>query len=104
MKPPVPSPDLSLYSAARELARSGKRPLEIAAELNIKVMLLPFKGIGGIGLSLGQNRFIFLEASLSEEEQQLVCGHEMGHFFLHPETNFFFILKNTHYYSRLFAA
>jgi len=33
-------------------------------------------------------------------EQQLVCGHEIGHFLLHPEANFLFILEKTYFYSK----
>ena len=91
---------MSLYSIAWELARGGKKPFEVAAEHGIRVMLVDFNVIKGIALSLGENRFILIDASLSDDEQQLVCGHEIGHFFIHPETNFLFILQNTHFYSQ----
>lgn len=91
---------MSLYSIAWELSRGGKKPFEVAAEHNIRVMLVDFSIIKGIALSLGENRFILIDAGLSDNEQQLVCGHEIGHFFMHPETNFLFILQNTCFYSK----
>jgi len=90
---------MSLYKKARELARSGK-PLEIAASLGIKVLYIPLKVLKGITLSLGSERFIFIDSGLTEIEQQLVCGHELGHFLLHPNTNFLFILEKTGFYSK----
>jgi len=49
---------------------------------------------------LGSERFIFIDSGLTEIEQQLVCGHELGHFLLHPNTNFLFILEKTYNYSK----
>jgi len=59
---------MSLYKKARELARSGK-PLEIAASLGIKVLYIPLKVLKGITLSLGSERFIFIDSGLTEIEQ-----------------------------------
>ncbi len=65
---------MSLYKKAKALARDGKRPLEIAASLGMKVLFIPFKALKGIAISLGSERFIFIDSGLTEIEQQLVCG------------------------------
>jgi len=91
---------MSLYAEARKMAKSGKKPVDIARDLGINVKFVPFKKIKGIAISLGAKKFIFIDSELSEPERQFVCGHELGHFFLHPSTNFLFILKNTLFYSK----
>jgi Zn-dependent peptidase ImmA (M78 family) len=64
--------------------RGGRKPLKIAADLGIRVFFIPFKGIKGIVLSLCSEKFILIDNGLTEIEQQIVCGHEIGHFLLHP--------------------
>lgn len=91
---------MPLYSKAKELARTGKKPSEIAACLGIKVLRVPFKAVKGITLSVPGERFILIDSGLTEIEQQLVCGHELGHFLLHPDTNFLFVLEKTGFYSK----
>ena len=91
---------MTLYKKAKALARDGKKPTDIAASLGMKVMYMPLKALKGIATSLGSERFIFIDSGLTEIEQQLVCGHEIGHFLLHPDTNFLFILEKTYYYSK----
>jgi len=91
---------MTLYKKARELARDGMKPLDIAAELGIRVFFLPFKVIKGIALSFGSQKFIMIDSGLSEIEQQLACSHEVGHFLLHPSTNFLFVLERTYFYSK----
>lgn len=91
---------MSIYKKARVLARDGKKPLDIAAALGIRVLFLPLKTVSGMAISLGKEMFILIDQGLSEIEQQLVCGHELGHFFLHPATNFLFVLEKTGFYSK----
>jgi Zn-dependent peptidase ImmA (M78 family) len=91
---------MSLYKEARELAKSGKKPLDIARSLGIKVLFVPFQKIKGLAISLGNKKFIIIDSGLSDAEKQFVCGHELGHFLLHPSTNFLFILQNTFFYSK----
>lgn len=83
-----------------ELARSGMKPVDIAASLGIGVHFLPFKTVKGIAMSLGSNKLILIDSGLTEIEQQLVCGHELGHFLYHAEANFMFILEKTYFYPK----
>ncbi len=88
------------YEQALELARSGLKPIEIAACLGIGVLFLPFKTIKGLALALGSHKLILIDKGLTEIEQQLVCGHELGHFLFHAEANFMFILEKTLFYPK----
>lgn len=88
------------YQKVMELARGGMKPLDIAAFLGIMVVFLPFKAIKGIAMSLGTHKIIQIDDGLTEIEKQLVCGHELGHFLFHEESNFSFIVENTQYYPK----
>lgn len=90
---------VSFYNELFQLTRIGK-PFKAAEALGIKVLYLPFLEIKGIALQLGKEKLIMINENLTEEEAQLVCGHEIGHFFLHSQTNFLFILQNTFLYSK----
>lgn len=85
---------------ALELARSGMKPIDIAASLGIEVQFLPFKSVKGIAMSLDSQKLIMIDKGLTEIEQQLVCGHELGHFLFHGESNFMFILEKTYFYPK----
>lgn len=89
-----------LYKWVGDLTGGGKKPLEIAADLGIRVIFVPFKKIKGIVFSLCSDKFILIDDGLTEIEQQIVCGHEIGHFLLHPSTNFLFILEKTGLYNK----
>jgi hypothetical protein len=89
-----------LYKWVGELAGGGKKPLEIAADLGIRVLFVPFKEIKGIVFSLCSDKFILIDDDLTEIEQLIVCGHEIGHFLLHPSTNFLFILEKPGLYNK----
>jgi Zn-dependent peptidase ImmA (M78 family) len=87
-----------LYSKAKTLAETGKKPIDIAEDLGISVRYAPFETIAGMSIQAGEKRFILINSTLSDLERQFVCGHELGHFFLHPSTNFVFILQKTLFY------
>lgn len=77
------------YDEAKELARQCQRPTALAAELGINVFFVPFKTIKGITFSLGTKKFIMIDSELPEYQREIVCGHEIGHFKLHPGASFF---------------
>jgi Zn-dependent peptidase ImmA (M78 family) len=88
---------------AERLAREHhtRNPLEIAKNMNISVLYLPFDEMYGMACSLGEYRLIGVNTGLGEPVQRLVIAHELGHFVLHPEGNFFFVLNQTMFYSKL---
>ncbi|MGB9903489.1 MAG: ImmA/IrrE family metallo-endopeptidase [Desulfotomaculales bacterium] len=68
--------------------------------MGIKVTLAPFRNLNGMAVSLGKDKYILINENLTEMEQQFVAGHELGHFCLHPSTNFVFILQKTFFHSK----
>lgn len=78
-----------------------RNPALIAKNMNISLVYLPFDEIYGMACSLGKHRFIGVNTGLDEPVQQLVIAHELGHFVLHPEGSFFFVLNQTMFYSKL---
>ena len=91
---------MSFYSKAKKLAKTDRKPIQLAKELGISLIFLPFASIAGMAISIAKEKYILINTSLSEIEQQFVCGHELGHFHLHPMTNFVFILRNTFFQSK----
>ena len=88
------------HQEALDLARGGMKPTDIAAYLDIIVEYMPFKTIRGIAMKMGSHKIIQIDEDLNEIEKQLVCGHEIGHFLLHEDTNFMFIYEKTQYYPK----
>lgn len=88
------------HQKALELARGGMKPTDIAAYLDINVIFSPFKTVKGIAMKLGPSKIIQIDESLSEVEKQMVCGHEIGHFLFHGDTNFMFIFEKTFFHPK----
>lgn len=86
---------MSLYSEARKIARRFGSPEEAAENMGITIIKIPFKSIKGAALSLGETKIIFVDSGLSYLERQIIIGHELGHFCLHPSTNFLFVQQKT---------
>lgn len=72
---------------ARLVHRYGTRdPFKIAKELGIKVMFVnDFEKLKGVYRVIKRNRWIFINANLSEWMQKVVCAHELGHDQLHRD-------------------
>lgn len=88
--------------AAEQIAQkyNTRNPLTIAKEMGISVVFLAFKELYGLACSLGENRLIGVNSGLDEPIQRLVVAHELGHFVLHPEGSFFFVLNKTLLYDK----
>lgn len=103
---------MSYIAHAEEIAKryNTRDPFKIAKEAGIYVLYLQFnKQIYGVACSLGEYKFIGVNWGLDESAQKLVVAHELGHFILHPDENFFFISNYTllhgkfEYQANLFA-
>lgn len=90
-------------------------PFEIATSLDITVLERnDFKQQKGAFKIILNNRFIFINTSLSYEMKKLVCAHELGHALLHRqlgnttaglmEFEIFDITNTAEYEANLFAA
>lgn len=67
-------------SAELKQRLGGNDPYELAQVLNIHLLEKNnFKRLKGMYCIIQEQRFIFLNASLSEEEKRIVLAHEIGH-------------------------
>lgn len=82
-----------MLSKTKELAEKGFTPAEIAEELGIKVVSVPFEGLNGMVLSLDGDKYIAVNSSLTGIKRQFIIAHELGHFCLHSPTNAFVLQK-----------
>jgi transcriptional regulator with XRE-family HTH domain len=57
--------------------------------------------LDGIAASIDGHKIIGVNSSLEEPLRRFVIAHELGHFVLHPEGNFFFVLRKTMLYGKL---
>lgn len=71
-------------------------PFEIAHALDYLVLFVPLRGIRGFHQYIKRNHIIYIDDSLSEQEQRWVCAHELGHIFLHPHLNKMFMANHTY--------
>ena len=61
-------------------------PFKIAKDIGVQVMFInDFKTLKGVYRVIKRNRWIFINANLSEQMQKIVCAHELGHDQLHRE-------------------
>ena len=75
-----------LYQVGNALVRrfNTRDPFEIAKGLGIEVLFCNnFGSLKGMYRVIKRNRFIFINADLSEQMQRIVCAHELGHDQLH---------------------
>lgn len=72
---------------AKLVRRCGTRdPFGIAKHLGIEVIFCDNLGsLKGMYRVIKRNRFIFINSSLSDKMQRIVCAHELGHDQLHRQ-------------------
>jgi Zn-dependent peptidase ImmA (M78 family) len=78
--------------------RYGTRsPFKIAAAKGITVLFEPLGNILGYYSRHFRIPLIHINESSPKKEQEFVCGHELGHAILHPDSNTPFLKKNTYF-------
>lgn len=89
---------MSTKAFADGLARKyGTRdPFTIADELGLIVIFAPLVDMRGFQQSAKRRRFIYINDELDEQQQRLVCAHELAHHLLHKGMNRIFMDQNTY--------
>ena len=73
----------------------SRNPFEIIEHLNVIVVFYPLHGVKGFYQYFQRNNIIYIDESLSDKEKLFVCGHELGHMFLHKKSNAIFMDSRT---------
>lgn len=72
-----------------------RNPITLARKLGIEVIYTDLGDVRGFFKVLLRRKFIFINSEMTEFEQKLVCGHELGHAFLHSSKKIQFMLDHT---------
>lgn len=68
-----------------------RNPFRIAEEMDAIVLKVPLKGVNGFYHKYMDQDLIYINEDLSEEEQFIVCAHELGHMILHSDIDNVFL-------------
>ena len=68
-----------------------RNPFEIIKGMNVILVPAQLEGVRGFYQYFQRNNIIYIDDSLSEHEQILVCAHELGHMLLHKKANALFM-------------
>lgn len=91
---------MDIKKKANSIARKygTRNPFEIIANLNVIPVFYPLAGqTRGFYQYFQRNNLIYIDESLPEQEQIVVCAHELGHMFLHKKSNAIFLDSRTHF-------
>lgn len=77
-------------------------PFRLADELGFIVVSAPLVDMRGFQQRVKRRNIIYVNSDLDEQQQNLVCGHEMGHCFLHRGLNRIFMNRNTQFVTQKF--
>ena len=77
-------------------------PFRLADEMGFIVVFAPLVGMRGFQQRIKRQNIIYINDELDERQQALVCGHEMGHHFLHRGMNRIFMNLNTQFVTQKF--
>lgn len=90
---------MNIKQKANSLSRkyNSRNPLEIIKNLNVILVYYPLKDVRGFYQFFQRNNIIYIDENLSENEQIMVCAHELGHMILHKNSNALFMDTRTHF-------
>ncbi len=77
-------------------------PFRLADEIGFIVVLAPLIDMRGFQQRIKRQNIIYVNDTLDEQQQALVCGHEMGHHFMHRGMNRIFMNRNTQFVTQKF--
>lgn len=90
---------MTIKQKANSLAKkyNSRNPLEIIKNLNVILVYYPLKDVRGFYQFFQRNNIIYIDDNLPENEQIIVCAHELGHMLLHKNSNALFMDTRTHF-------
>lgn len=90
---------MTIKQKANSLARkyNSRNPLEIIKNLNVILVYYPLNDVRGFYQFFQRNNIIYIDDNLPENEQIVVCAHELGHMLLHKNSNALFMDTRTHF-------
>lgn len=90
---------MTIKQKANSMARkfNSRNPLEIIKNLNVILVYYPLKDVRGFYQFFQRNNIIYIDNNLPENEQIVVCAHELGHMLLHKNSNALFMDTRTHF-------
>ena len=90
---------MTIKQKANSLARkyNSRNTLEIIKNLNVILVYYPLKDVRGFYQFFQRNNIIYIDDNLPENEQIIVCAHELGHMLLHKNSNALFMDTRTHF-------
>jgi len=77
-------------------------PFRLADEMGFIVVFAPLIDMRGFQQRVKRQNIIYINDTLDERQQALVCGHEMGHHFMHRGMNQIFMNLNTQFVTQKF--
>ena len=74
-----------------------RNPLEIVKAMDIILVRHPLEGVRGFYHYFQRNHIIYVDERLPENELLFVIAHELGHLFLHKDSNAIFMDTRTNF-------
>lgn len=79
-----------------------RNPFEIAKQRNVILQYEPLGTVRGYYNTAYKQKMIHINSDLDGDQQYLVCGHELGHAIMYPNTNTPFFKAHTLFSVRKF--
>lgn len=82
-----------IYEIVERLTKENETcdPFKIAEALGALIVYVPLVKVNGFYQRYQDQDIIYINQDLTEEEQILVCAHELGHMILHNDINSIFL-------------
>ena len=82
-----------IYEIVERLTKENETcdPFKIAEALGALIVYVPLVRVNGFYQRYQDQDIIYINQELTEEEQILVCAHELGHMVLHNDINSIFL-------------
>lgn len=82
-----------IYEIVERLTKENETcdPFKIAEALGALIVYVPLVRVNGFYQRYQEQDIIYINQDLTEEEQILVCAHELGHMVLHNDKNSVFL-------------